>query len=418
VFTYTRPRSSYRLDFVTPSNLTARTFERYPPLARKMAEDNVGLFREMPTTFIALFLRELITWDWKFPAERDELNRQLTYLKSLSAEQRQALFAPFAKTTLSSALERIDWVNEPGQFSEQLSSHLWATHQIDSFRKAAVEFFDTATRATPEPLPSVPRLGVAIVGKGVEHNSYPLFRKLRPHGTYFQHIRPDGALQIVLEELQRRAAAHSAPYAHWYVDGGLPEQINGPGVTCVSYLALTAVRATLQEKMRGMFESRTGSEAIRSALARMRPQDLGINGDGDPVLTRFEVSILTEGSGTQIFSTTFVQWTSREILRRARPLTLVSRFAPRQRERGMSELLSEARGTPSLDPQGSLIDADMGAYYTWIDLQRLPGSDKSSFLAWFEAGHEAVAIGTSFPRGSSENNAVDMRDVLNRANIS
>jgi hypothetical protein len=399
---------------VTPSELSPTDFKLYPSLARKVASDNVELFHQLPITFIALLLRELIDWDWKFPAERDELDRQLTYLKSVPAEQLQKLLAPFAKLTLSSELESLDWVNDPTQFSEKLSSHLWATHQIDFFRSAAVEFFETVNRALPEPSPGTPRLGIVIVGKGVTATPFPLFRKLRPHGTYFEQVKPTGALQVLLQAVQARAGTHTVPYAHWYIDGGVAEGVRGSAVTCVSYAALTGVRGILQEKMRRMFESGIGSETIRSAFARMRPEDLGI-ASVDPILSRFEVSVLTEGSGTQIFSTTFVQWASREALRRARPLTILARFAPRQREQGMAELLSEAKVPPTLDPHGSLIDADMDAYYNWINQQRLTGSEKSSFLAWFEGGHEAVAIGPAFSSGSADNSQVEMQELLNRA---
>jgi hypothetical protein len=37
------------------------------------------------------------------------------------------------------------------------------------------------------------------------------------------------------------------------------------------------------------------------------------------------------GSGTQIFSTTFVQWAARECLRRAQPETIVLHYAPDNR---------------------------------------------------------------------------------------
>ena len=113
------------------------------------------------------------------------------------------------------------------------------------------------------------------------------------------------------------------------------------------------------------------------------------------------MKLLTEGSGTQIFSTTFAQWTAREALRRAQPLTLLVRFAPRQRQKPMNELLTESSDRPELDPVGSLIDADMGAYYNWINQQRLPGADQSSFLAWFENHGEALAIGPSMPHERS-----------------
>jgi hypothetical protein len=107
---------------------------------------------------------------------------------------------------------------------------------------------------------------------------------------------------------------------------------------------------------------------------------------------------LTEGSGTQIFSTTLVQWAAREVWRRAQPLSLLARFCPRQRERSMRELLTEAQQTPELDPAGSLIDADMGAYYTWLNQQRLADADRSRFLVWFEDHNEALAITPSLQR--------------------
>ncbi len=103
-----------------------------------------------------------------------------------------------------------------------------------------------------------------------------------------------------------------------------------------------------------------GPEELRTNLARLLPTDLGMDKAGDAVLDRFQVKLLTEGSGTQIFSTTFAQWTAREALRRAQPLTLLVRFAPRQRQKPMNELLSSTNGNPELDFTGSLVDADMG----------------------------------------------------------
>src|SRR5438045_5024100 len=106
----------------------------------------------------------------------------------------------------------------------------------------------------------------------------------------------------------------------------------------------------------------------RTHMARLTPADLGIDREGDigedELLDRFKVKLLTEGSGTQIFSTTFAQWTAREVLRRAQPITLLVRFAPRQRQRPMNELLTSMPangGNVEFDPIGSLIDADMAA---------------------------------------------------------
>src|SRR5262249_17778800 len=154
-------------------------------------------------------------------------------------------------------------------------------------------------------------------------------------------------------------------------------------------------RNILLGKMQKQSESPgNGPENLRTVMAALRPGDLRLDKTvSDPVLARFQMKLLTEGSGTQIFSTTFAQWAARETLRRAEPLTLLVRFAPRQRQRPMNELLSVRTEAIELDPAGSLVDADMGAYYNWINQQRLSGAEHSSFIAWFENHAEAIAIG-------------------------
>ncbi len=186
-------------------------------------------------------------------------------------------------------------------------------------------------------------------------------------------------------------------------------------ITRISYNALSAPRATLQNRMQKTYEAAVfDPEAFRTMLAQIKPEEAGLNSGGDSVLNRFQLSLLTEGSGTQVFSTTFVQWAAREALRRAQPLTLVTRFAPRQRENQMNELLAEQQRKPELDPQGSLIDADMGAYYTWLNQQRLPGDEKSAFLAWFEDHGEAVAIAPTLERGKRSDASADLAELIAR----
>jgi len=396
-----------------PRDLTAASFSRYPPEARRIATNQVALLRELPIGFVPLLLRELIAYDWKFPAERTELDQQFTYLEAQTAEARGQLMADFAKLRISRELEQSDWVNAPLRFSEDLSTELWATRQIDAFRVAATDYIHKVHAAAGhEPLPAS-RIGLVAIGQGAGQTKYRLFRKLRPHGVYFSNVRPANGVRLMLDFVAARAKAHPVRYGHWYVDGGSAEPLPASGLTCVSYNGLAAVRTTLEDKMRVAYSSGMGPEAFRSMLARLSPADLG-DATADAVMSRFQVSLLTEGSGTQIFSTTFVQWTGREALRRAGPLTLLLRFAPRQRFRPMNELLAEGRGTPELDPQGSLIDADMGAYYTWLNQQRLEGAQQAAFLAWYEGHNEAVAVAPSLKPNSESSAPVDVGDLLTR----
>ena len=251
------------------------------------------------------------------------------------------------------------------------------------------------------------------MGQGVIENRYSLFRKLRREGVYFKRVNAARGFETILEAVQQRATAHPVAYGHWYLEGGAAAK-SFDGVTCVSYQSLATARRVLADKMRAAYESPAfGAEALRTMLAEIRPEELGLEGTGaDAVLDRFQLSILTEGSGTQVFSTTFVQWAAREVLRRAQPVTLLAHFTPRRREQPMNELLSGVERKPVTDPEGSLIDADMGAYYTWINQQRLSGADRSSFLVWFEDHTEAVAIGPGLSRGIENNTEIDMAQIL------
>jgi hypothetical protein len=395
-----------------PSDLKSEQFNSYPPEARKFVTDYLGALRKLPLSFLPSLLREVIDYDFKFPPERRALEKELATLNSLSPEESSQWFHAFVTITLSQKLERFDWVNSPAQFVEQLSAHLWTTHQIDAFRRAATEYASRLQAAVPPEKPPAPRLGITIVGQGVDHYKEPLFRKLRPHGAYFTRVNPENGLKLLLDVVATRAEAHPRAYGHWYIDGGRAEH-HHPSVTSISYGALEPVRTSLLRKMQSEIERPgMGPEALRTTLAQMRPADLGMAKEGDQVLDRFQVKLLTEGSGTQIFSTVFAQWAAREALRRAQPLTLLVRFAPRQRQKPMNELLSADRSASELDLTGSLIDADMAAYYNWLNQQRLPGAEQSSFLVWFEGHDRALAISPSLPRGTESNSVADLGQLL------
>lgn len=395
-----------------PSDLKADQFNGYPPEARSLAVAHLATLQQLPLSFLPSLLREVIDYDYKFPAERLAISKELAKLSSLSPVQMKEWFQAFSQFSLSPKLEQFNWVGQPAQFVEQLSAYLWSTHQLDAFRKAAMEYGDRLRSAAPPEPPLAPRLGVAIIGQGLASSDAPLFRNLREHGTYFGRVRPDNGVALLLKGVAARAKAHPVPYGHWYIEGG-QEADHSPLLTCVSYQALEPVRAALLRDMQAEIKRPgMGPEELRTHLAQMSPSDLGMDRPGDAVLNHFQIKLFTEGSGTQIFSTTFAQWAAREALRRAQPLTLLVRFGPRQRQRPMNELLSNSNNNPELDLHGSLIDADMGAYYNWINQQRLPGSEQSSFLVWFEGNNQALAIGPSIARGTVSNSVADLGELL------
>jgi len=174
------------------------------------------------------------------------------------------------------------------------------------------------------------------------------------------------------------------------------------------------LRHMLLQRMHDARTSGTiGPEDLRSLMLQMQPEQFAaIQTTQDEVLRHFELDLLTQGSGTQIFSTTFVQWAAREVLRRARPQTLVLRYAPRQAERPMNDLVLASAAEEQLDPHGSLIDADMGAYYTWLNLTRLAGAQKSRFIACHEGGGEAIAIAPALAAGTQSSQSCTLQQIL------
>jgi hypothetical protein len=334
------------------------------------------------------------------------LDRQFTYLRTLSPVQFDEVLEPFARLRLNPELVRADWLNAPGVFCEQLSAHLWATHQIDQFRTAAIDYVQQSS-GTPEPLPQQ-RLGIVVIGRGLAAIGYPLFRKLRPYGVYYKQVNSENAWNVIHNCIASRAAAHPEPHAHWCIDGSKSLRKDS-GTTAVSYANLRPLRLRLQSRMQDSFEAGMGPEIQRTMLASLRPGDVGLQ---DDILNRFQLKLFTESSGTMLFSTMFVQWAAREAWRRAQPLTLLACFAPRQKEQSMKEMLTEARTSPALDPEGSLVDSDMGAFYTWLNQQRLSGADRALFIAWCEEHQEAVAIGPGLQRATESTAPLSFESLL------
>ncbi len=399
-----------------PSDLRAAHFADYPPLAKSVAIHALALLQQLPLSFVGLLLREVISYDWKFPAERDELDVQFTYLTALRPESRRALMAGFDRLKLSDALEQMDWVQSPESFSEQFSAHLWTTSQLAGFRSAAIGVVGAVRTAYPPPVPTG-RLGLVILGQGVTANQYPLFRKLRRHGTYFTNVDPRDGLRLLLGRVAARAKALPVPFAHWYVDANAPALSPSDGLSVLSYVELEPVRAAVVARFKSLLAARSGTEARRSTLAQLRPQDIGVKsvGEQQAVMDHFKLSVLSQGSGTQFLSTTFVQWASREVWRRAQPVTLVARFGPRLTQRAMDRHLTGLPAVTEYDAEGALIDGDMAAYYTWLNMNRLPGAEQASFLVWFEDHAEAIVVSPSTGRGVQSDVRVDLNQLLSQA---
>ncbi len=228
---------------------------------------------------------------------------------------------------LSQQLVNYDWVNSPGQFVEQLSAHLWATHQLDAFRAAATSYANRLAKVNPPEPPPIPRLGISIIGQGVTTYNDPLFRKLRPQGVHFTQVKSDERAGD--DARRRRGASESASGS---VRALVCRWRRGSEIRSCDHLrfvsrARTRASSADHEDALGNRTARHGTRSVAHAdgaheARRHRTCEPSANGNSDPVITRFQLKVLTEASGTQIFATTFAQWTAREALRRAQPVNV------------------------------------------------------------------------------------------------
>src|SRR5215469_6650534 len=182
-----------------PTDLKPESFRAYPPEAKTLVENYAGSLRRLPLSFVPSLLREVIDYDFKFPAERRALEQELANWSLLPEDKGKEWVQGFAEISLSPELQQFDWVNQPAQFVEKLSAYLWTTHQLDAFRKAATDYADRLHAAVSVEQPPIPRLGITVIGQKADGHERPLFRKLRPHGAYYSRVKPEGGLRGLLD---------------------------------------------------------------------------------------------------------------------------------------------------------------------------------------------------------------------------
>jgi hypothetical protein len=397
---------------VKPDQLKPEDFERYAPEARAFALKYIALLQRLPLAICPSFLEQIQQLDSSFPAERAALRRTCDFLLHLSVDRLATLTQPFQQIRLSSQIEKKDWVHAPAEFIPALTAELWSSGQIDRFRAASVALF----AAVPVAEEQAERLTLVVLGLDAPAPASTVLRKLGRKGVTLTALEAEDMPRQIFAAFRRHAEDSGEPYAHWYVDGGDPWKDSYrtiAGTVAISYPEMDPIRVQTLSRMEEIVRSGSaGAEEMRARLAAMTPQELGTDRvTSDPVLRRFYTELFTLSSGPQIFSTTFVQWAGRELARRAQPRTLLLRYAPRQRYQAFNEMLHEAEPA-SLDPEGSLRDAEMGAYYTWIEMNRITAAGKGSCVAWLEGTSRAVIIGNSAPAGTESSSPLNLQRAL------
>lgn len=391
-----------------PGDLQPSSFAPYPESSRALAIRHLALLRAMPLALLPSYLVQLREFPALFPREQSRLIRQLDALQT-----NPELMRAFEEIHLPTTMEHDDWLHHPAQFVATLSEALWQSGDINRYHRAAEQLF-AALPAPEHPPTTTPPLLLAAIGQGSTPGSYPLFTRLRSVGLYARKVDEARLSETLLRVLAQRAAANPAGYIHWYVDGGEPWPT--PATTAVqrfTYPSLASVTdAVLREMDRAVREG-TGPELLADRLRGMHPEALGLPAvTTDPRMQRFFVSLLTQGSGTQLYSTSFVQAAAVELVRRTEPQTILLRFAPRRKLASLNDMLEQRGQSTTLDPDGALIDADMAVYYAYLALKSQPGGEHAQ-LAVFAEGHgEAFLAGPGVTHSGESSTPLSVAGVL------
>lgn len=395
---------------MTPDALRAELFAAYPAIGRAFATKYLSLLRKLPLVVCPSFLREIQRLDTSFPAEGEALRLRCEFLLSLSTEEFSKRTETLLSLHVSQKLETMDWVAAPAQFIFDLTSFLWSSGQIDVFRSASLSLFAPGLSIDKD----VSRLTVVLAGAGVSKPHGDLFRKLRARGLLLTGLDAATMPNQIEEVFNEHAGQAEKAYANWYIDGTNPlGMVLAPSTISVSYPQLEPLRLATLSHMDSFIRSKQGgAEDLRTSLNGITPHDIDAeNVTPDPVLQRFYTELFTEGSGTQVFSTSFVQWTGRELARRARPVTLLLRYGPRQRQRSFDDLIRRA-GEDTLDPDGALRDAEMGAYYNFLEMERITARGKGIFVLWIEGTTTAILVAPGAPVGARSDSPMGLRAAL------
>ena len=377
--------------------------------------ESLTLLRTLPIPLAALLLQQVLRHELMFPREKLELEATLDSLRVPRSLEMERAVAAFQALHVPEAMRSSAWQKEPAAWVEGFTAAMWTTGQIEAYRNAAKLALPPQAKASQD---AVRRAVVVTYDNRLraDEAAPSLFRRLRSEGTLFTAVRSVLAGELLKDWIIERAERQQMPYSHWCLSGD--ENLSGTaGSKSIAALTYTSLRPARQRLLKMMNEARLamstgGPEGLRRSMQALTPDQMGLAPDSDPVMRAFATDVLVGGSGTQLYSTTFVQWTAREVLRRAQPRTLIARFTARSASSSMDSRLAQPTQEPPPDFAGSLVDAEMGAYLTYLNLMRLPSTERPHFLAWHEGYGQALLIGEGVSAGAQDTRPVQFINLL------
>lgn len=343
----------------------------------------------LPLTVRPSVNEQLNKWSSLFPYERGQLTSFLRGVEDFTPGEFSALTAPME--VLEARMGVAHWRFSETSNTMENSGQLARSPYYAEWRQAVQELVKTVNAKARQSAATEPERGRAIVL--VLPASLPVEEQtaFAPWQARGRRVAIDGDarefMRLLVDRWAECADALSATGPAdasdaWVIDGegALDQTIHPsavPGALCLSWAQLDPFRREFLAEMnvvhRDLHEaSDTMTLLEQRDWSEWWPREL----EGQERLKSFVVDTYLSGNGALIFSSAFAQWTSSEVLRRARPRLLVARFGVRNKPKPFTSIaifedqnkVSSLPDTP--DPENSAVDAAILAHYVELAAQR------------------------------------------------
>jgi len=381
-----------------------------------------GLFARLPGTFSTFFFEQMQDWDTLFPAERNYHERLFRLLDRSDGALVERLFEPLRRIEQTMGVNDKNWPR--GHFTLDQVDFLNRSLHYPEWRKAVADIFarldplleDEITRAGHS------RLVVVIAPAELPVGPDRMWLRIRQHGARIP-LQPSEEvadyLPLLLTGARRKDAAGSIAakfaargkaYDAWVVESG-GSLLNPTGdnahLVALNYEHLRNYRARLMGEVRRIVQAQEvrGPQQLSARLKELKIRAAEDEVSRDPVMAEFARAILLSGNGTLLINNTFVEWSTVQAVRRARPSVVIVSFGIRNKIKPFSSLLIYAdQDTVSLIPTqmdtlGTHVDLEIFYQYIWQEFEKYAEYRRNTaYLFVGEGMDELLAIAPSdFP---------------------
>ena len=393
--------------------------QQYSPTIRRLIEG--GLFDRLPATFSVYSLDRIREWDKLFPAEHGYFERLFGLLDRSTVAAVDHLFRPLREVEGKMGIGGGIW--DSRKFTLEHVDFLQRSRYLAEWREAVAGVFAEIDPRLDEEVARAgnPRQVAVASPSDLPMGPDRMWTRLRDLGrTVPLGIREDLPLTDYLARLVSGAARAErapgifdlyaaqrvrSPFDTWVIEARDPMlrlAQTFDGWVGLSYERLADLRRVLMREVNELVtrERIPGPRQLGERLQKMNPGALRRAVGRDPVMQDFLQSVLLNGNGTLLINNTFVEWTTLQAIRRARPSLVLASFGIRNKVKPFSSLLIYAdqdETTPiptQADMLGSYVDLEVFYLYIWQECEKYAEYRKNTAYLFVGEGMDALfAIG-------------------------